>query len=199
MYWVARFFAYLLHPMIMPAIGVLLINAYSPIQIPEEYYYLFVGIVFAGTYVLPALLVVLLMLFGMVGSVELPRRQDRSWPLLFSAMAVYATERILEHLYTPVDILHFLQGITLSLALGFFVNQFLKASVHVAGMGGLIGGVLAISVLSQINLFYILGPLILLAGFLASSRIYLKAHQPSETYIGFLVGFVPVFTIMILF
>lgn len=184
--------------MIMPTLGVLLINAYSPIQIPEEYYYLFVGIVFAGTYILPALLVILMMLFGLVQSIELPNRQERSWPLLFSALAVYSTERILGHLYTPVDILHFLQGITLSLAIGFFVNQVMKASVHVAGMGGLIGGVLGISVLSQINLFYLLGPLLLLAGFLGTTRIHLKAHQPSEVYIGFLVGFVPVFTVMIL-
>ncbi|QTN38000.1 hypothetical protein HZ996_02205 [Cryomorphaceae bacterium] len=198
MTWISRFFLYLLHPMIMPTLGVLLINAYSPIQIPEEYYYLFVGIVFAGTYILPALLVILMMLFGMVQSIELPNRQERSWPLLFSALAVYSTERILEHLYTPVDILHFLQGITLSLAIGFFVNQVIKASVHVAGMGGLIGGVLGISVLSQINLFYLLGPLLLLAGFLGTTRIHLKAHQPSEVYIGFLVGFVPVFTVMIL-
>lgn len=199
MYWVSRFFAYLLHPMIMPTIGVLLINAFSPIQIPQEYYYLFIGIVFAGTYVLPSLLVVLMLLFGLVKSVELPDRHDRSWPLLFSALSVYATERILEHLYTPIDILHFLQGITLSLAIGFFVNQFIKASVHVAGMGGLIAGILAISILGQLNLFFILGPLVILAGFLASTRIYLKAHQPSETYIGFLVGFIPVFTVMILF
>lgn len=198
MTWISRFFSYLLHPMIMPTLGVLLINAYSPIQIPEEYYYLFVGIVFAGTYILPALLVILMMLFGLVQSIELPNRQERSWPLLFSALAVYSTERILEHLYTPVDILHFLQGITLSLAIGFFVNQVMKASVHVAGMGGLIGGVLGISVLSQINLFYLLGPLLLLAGFLGTTRIHLKAHQPSEVYIGFLVGFVPVFTVMIL-
>ena len=198
MTWISRFFSYLLHPMIMPTLGVLLINAYSPIQIPEEYYYLFVGIVFAGTYILPALLVILMMLFGLVQSIELPNRQERSWPLLFSALAVYSTERILEHLYTPVDILHFLQGTTLSLAIGFFVNQVMKASVHVAGMGGLIGGVLGISVLSQINLFYLLGPLLLLAGFLGTTRIHLKAHQPSEVYIGFLVGFVPVFTVMIL-
>ncbi len=198
MTWISRFFSYLLHPMIMPTLGVLLINAYSPIQIPEEYYYLFVGIVFAGTYILPALLVILMMLFGLVQSIELPNRQERSWPLLFSALAVYSTERILGHLYTPVDILHFLQGITLSLAIGFFVNQVMKASVHVAGMGGLIGGVLGISVLSQINLFYLLGPLLLLAGFLGTTRIHLKAHQPSEVYIGFLVGFVPVFTVMIL-
>lgn len=197
MYWISRLFAYLLHPMIMPTIGVLLINAFSPIQIPQDLYYLFIGIVFAGTYILPALIVVLMMLFGMVSSVELPNRHDRSWPLLFSALAVYATERILEHLYTPVDILHFLQGVTLSLALGFFVNQVIKASVHVAGMGGLIGGVLAISILSQINLFYLIAPLVLLTGLLATTRIYLKAHQPSETYIGFLVGFIPVFTIMI--
>ena len=198
MTWISRFFSYLLHPMIMPTLGVLLINAYSPIQIPEEYYYLFVGIVFAGTYILPALLVILMMLFGLVQSIELPNRQERSWPLLFSALAVYSTERILGHLYTPVDILHFLQGITLSLAIGFFVNQVMKASVHVAGMGGLIGGVLGISVLSQINLFYLLGPLLLLAGFLGTTRIHLKAHQPPEVYIGFLVGFVPVFTVMIL-
>ncbi len=198
MYWISRLFAHLLHPMIMPTISVLLINAFSTIQIPQEYYYLVLGIVFAGTYVVPALMVVLMLLFGIVKNVGLPKRQDRSWPLLFSALSVYATERILEHLYAPADILHFLQGTTLSLVVGSFVNQAIKASVHVAGIGGLIAVVLAISILGQVNLYFILAPLILLAGFLATTRIYLKAHQPSEVYIGFLVGFLPVFTVMIL-
>jgi hypothetical protein len=194
----SKFLSYLLHPLIIPTIGVLVIDTFSSIKIPDEYFYLYMGIVFVGTYALPSLLVLLLLVLGFVSELEMPHRHDRNAPLLLAAISVYSTERLLERLYAPYDILLFLTGISLALILAFFVNLKIKASVHIAGMGGLTAGVLALSIHTQLNLFFVLAPIILLTGLLGTARIKLKAHQPSEVYLGFLVGFIPVFGIMML-
>lgn len=193
----SRFLSYLLHPLIVPTIGVLLIDTFSFIQIPDEYFYLYIGIVFVGTYAIPSLFVVLLLVLGFLSELEMPKRHDRFGPLLLAAISVYSTERLLERLFAPYEILLFLLGITLSLVLAFLINLQIKASIHMAGMGGLLGGILAVSMQTQTNLFFIIAPIILLSGLLGTARIKLKAHQPSEIYLGFLVGFIPVFGVML--
>jgi len=193
----SRFLSYLLHPLIVPTIGVLLIDTFSFIQIPDEYFYLYIGIVFVGTYAIPSLLVVLLLVLGFLSELEMPKRQDRFGPLLLAAVSVYSTERLLERLFAPYEILLFLLGIALSLVVAFLVNLRIKASIHMAGMGGLLGGMLAMSLHTQMNLFFVIAPIIVLSGLLGTARLKLKAHQPSEIYLGFLVGFIPVFGVML--
>jgi membrane-associated phospholipid phosphatase len=56
------------------------------------------------------------------------------------------------------------------------------------GIGSLIGFVMVLSIEFQIDYTFLISVLFILFGFLATSRLYLKAHKPSEVYIGLILG-----------
>jgi membrane-associated phospholipid phosphatase len=56
------------------------------------------------------------------------------------------------------------------------------------GIGSLIGFVMVLSIEFRIDYTFLISILFILFGFLATSRLYLKAHKPSEVYIGLILG-----------
>ena len=62
-----------------------------------------------------------------------------------------------------------------------------------AGIGGLCGGILACSIVFQINPVGVICAAVLLSGLLAFSRLYLKAHTVWQVIAGYCLGFICVF------
>ncbi len=97
----------------------------------------------------------------------------------------------------------FVLGSTIGLFISFFVNNFSKISLHSVGMGGLLMGIFFIRQYFtyghaqfslgglgayNIHINLILGIVILLCGLVASSRLFLGAHDTRDVSGGFLVG-----------
>ena len=89
-----------------------------------------------------------------------------------------------------VDLLAFsFFGIAFGLSLTYlFFALKIKSSLHMLGMGGIIGFVMIMSFEYQLNFNALLASLFLVAGLIGVARLSLKAHSPAEVYIGFLVG-----------
>jgi len=56
------------------------------------------------------------------------------------------------------------------------------------GIGGLIGSLIVVSYVLQYNSILQISVLIILAGLIATSRLYLEAHKPKQIYSGFFLG-----------
>ncbi len=69
----------------------------------------------------------------------------------------------------------------------------IKTSLHLIALGGITGLIAVISKVYLIDLFLWLSILIFIAGIVASSRIYLKAHTFFEVVSGYITGFIGVF------
>jgi len=82
----------------------------------------------------------------------------------------------------------FLLGSCLVLLILFAITIKWKISGHGAGMGGLLGAVLALTFKYGINLLWPIIVVILISGAVGSSRIYLKKHTPMQVYAGFSVS-----------
>jgi hypothetical protein len=65
-----------------------------------------------------------------------------------------------------------------------------KLSEHMAGMGGVIGGVISFSALFGYNPLWWLCLFILISGILGSARIILTHHSLGEVFGGFIVGLI---------
>jgi hypothetical protein len=76
------------------------------------------------------------------------------------------------------------------------VNLKWKLSEHMAGMGGIIGGLVSFSALFSYNPVVWLCLFILIAGILGSARIVLGHHTLGEVLSGFVVGLVCSFLIL---
>lgn len=66
-----------------------------------------------------------------------------------------------------------------------------KASLHMIGITSLFVFVVMLTSYLEIEATYTLAYLIMCIGFVASSRLYMKAHTPIELIVGMLIGGLP--------
>ena len=79
-------------------------------------------------------------------------------------------------------------GAIIILFIASIVSKFWKISLHMLGIGGVVGVLFSLNILfGGLFKFAILS--ILVAGILAMARLAEKAHSESQIYIGFLIGF----------
>lgn len=118
----------------------------------------------------------------------MPTKEERKIPYLASAIFYFSESYFLMQWEVPMLIKAFMFGAALLVFSVFIINFFWKISVHMAGIGGLCGMMIAVSFRLQINLHFVLIALFLIAGFAAFSRLKLSAHNPAQVYVGFLMG-----------
>ena len=68
------------------------------------------------------------------------------------------------------------------------ITFFWKISLHMIGVGGFLGLLFVLSFAQNPLAIQVLPYVILLAGIVGTSRLYLQAHSPIQIYAGFLVG-----------
>ena len=79
---------------------------------------------------------------------------------------------------------------TITVFLVFLIYLLLKwkVSAHMAGIGGVIGAIIAFSLKLSTNMILALILFVIAAGILGYARIKLKAHTPGQVYTGFFIG-----------
>lgn len=128
--------------------------------------------------------------WGWVTQWSLAERSDRKAPLLFSSFSFLLLFYLLQNAGVHGVVLHIILGGVLSMTLSYFVNLFLKLSMHLMSWMSLAGQVAAFGFHGmQFPLFW-LSVILLVAGIVASARLALGAHTPKELWVGSLVGFV---------
>lgn len=195
---VALFLSYVIHPVLMPTLGVVAILALTPYYIPQTIYLMVVLYVFLGTYILPAFLIFSFYKLGLVSSMHLQEAKERRYPYLLSALFFYLTAQSVQNFPVPDTVAKYMLAGVLLLVIALLLLNFTKLSAHMAGLGGLLGVIIYISFAFNMQLLHIICGVILLAGFLASARLALKAHTPFEVYAGFILGVSCVFFVLLL-
>ena len=113
----------------------------------------------------------------------------------FLILSLKLTEKLL--IFTPV-LKKELVGAIIIILLASIISKFWKISLHMLGVGGLIGVLVSLQYLygglSSMIIYFML-----IAGITAMARIYLKAHNHSQIYVGFIVGFIIECVIILLF
>lgn len=178
------------HPLLIPTLGFLLLlnSGFYFALLPWGVKKFMLLTVFLSTCVLPALSILILSLSPKFDS-AMEKSTDRILPLLLSSMFYYFGYLILERLPVfPIYNLFIIASILVQIAL-IIVSLKWKISAHSAAIGGLIGGVSALSFRLQENPVLILSMLIIVAGLVATSRLILLKHTNSEVYAGFSLGF----------
>lgn len=178
------------HPLLIPTFGFLLLlnSGFYFALLPWSVKKFMLLTVFLSTCVLPALGILILSMNPKFDS-NMDKSTDRILPLLLSSIFYYLGYLILERLPVfPIYNLFLIASILVQLAL-IIVSLKWKISAHSAAIGGLIGGVSALSFRLQENPVLILSMLILVAGMIATSRLILLKHTNSQVYAGFTLGF----------
>lgn len=197
----AKIITYILNPLIMPFVGVLFLLYF------DEYYYLqtnptqklyILGFIFLVTFLLPFCAALLLKNMGQIGSLEMYNKEERKLPILVTAF-IYTALFFMIARYNGFDRIRiFLLATTITLILAGFITSYYKISLHMLGIGGIVGLVAYMCTYSLFNLMPLLVFNVLFSGLVGVARIRLKAHTPAQVYGGFAFGFAVVFFMGIL-
>ena len=180
----------ILHPIFMPllALHLTLIVVPSLAFTLSQNLVLIYCIVIFCTIILPLISIFWLIQKGRVSSLEMSNHKERSLPLVKTVIWMSVGYYLLENalFYTPILKAELLGAIIIILVAAI-ISKFWKISLHLLGIGGLVGVFIALQVIHG-ALLYLLILLILLSGILAVARIKQKAHNYAQVYAGFIVG-----------
>jgi membrane-associated phospholipid phosphatase len=190
---VASLVSLLFHPLLMPLYATWLLlhsgNYLSYALAPKLQQFLYI-VVFVSTWLLPSMTAWMMWQKKWISSLEMPERKERHLPFLFTLVCYIAGIYLLFQL--PVSRLFALTvtGAALAILFSFLVNLKWKISIHMVGLGGLMGLFYGYGRHFHMQNLWILVLIAIAAGITASARLYREAHSPLEVYAGFIAGFV---------
>ena len=147
-------------------------------------------IVFLTTIVIPFFSVWVFYRMKLVHSILLKTREERIYPLLIIAIFYYMTYYLLRSFPVTFLFSFYMLGSAFLVILALIISFRMKISLHMIGIGGVLGLLIGLSFSMSKDLSLLICPAILLCGIIGSARLNENSHKPSEIYAGFLAGVV---------
>jgi hypothetical protein len=188
----ATIISWIFHPLFMPLYCLIILfhyDNYFEFSILEEVKAVVFKLVIATTIIFPILATTVFKLSGTIASYSMTTRQERRFPFLLTALFYMFGYYLLRRLSLPTIFYKIMFGATLSITIAVIINLFWKISIHLIGIGGIIGSLLAISQLLTVDIKIPMIISILIAGIIGSTRLSLDEHSPSQIYAGLILGF----------
>lgn len=195
----AQFFSVVFHPVFINiyCLGVLFyVYPELSFALPQRLKWFFMGFLFVATSVVPLILVLILKFGGTVKTITLESAKERTLPYLLTlAMQVYCYVNFANNPGTPLLILQYLEAGICVMLLLLIANFFTKVSLHLAILGTLCA-LIAAAGKTGIDVRFMLIPALVLSGWIASARLFAEAHKPYQIYLGFVLGFLPMYLLI---
>ncbi|TDQ21900.1 hypothetical protein [Tenacibaculum caenipelagi] len=191
-----KFISTILHPIVMPTIGIILYFLLSPIQLNYQQQFTVLTVVFIATYLIPMLLLVFLKSIGYIKSFQVHSINERKAPIFFMMSLFFILGKLFSNMGIVKDLSYLFYGTVLGLGIIYILFPLkIKGSLHLLSMGIATSFFLLFQQLQGVFVLPVVITFIFLSGALASSRLYLKAHTTREVYIGFFIGLISPFAI----
>ncbi|WP_436517646.1 hypothetical protein [Ekhidna sp. To15] len=161
----------------------------------------FLLVIFITTCLMPALSIFLLRTFSFISNLELTKRTERIRPFIFIAFYYVASSYLFaDKLRMGPVFMAVMIGVSILIVILLIITRWFKISIHTAAIWSGVGFVSALTVAMGVNIGWYYYALILAAGLVASSRLYLGYHEPKEIWSGAILGFTYSFlTILVIF
>lgn len=161
------YLTYAVHPDIK--LAVYAITAFNTILVPSAIFYYFLKA-------------------GIIESFHMHTAKERSLPFLTTIVFHLSTLYLFTRMPVPTLFSDLVLGAIASVAVAFIINLKWKVSIHMLGMGGLVGTIIGLVLRYQVNELPLIMILIMLSGLVGYSRLKLDAHTPLQVYVGFILG-----------
>lgn len=186
------FFSYLFHPVFIPIYATLfyLFSNHSYFLNKEKYLVLLE--VTTITFIIPVLFFFLLRLTGKINSIMAAELSERKLPLVIQCFLIILLVRKSITIERYPELHFFFLGALMSTLIALILLFFSKkASLHMMALSALTLFVFGLSIHNHNQNTLLIVFLVLMNGFVASSRLIMKAHTPIELIIGVLLGSIP--------
>lgn len=185
-----------LHPVFAATFGLLLIMSQimpglSTSQVMLTLYCL------GYTVVMPLVFVLLARMLGFISDLKMKQRRERVFALTVTAACVLAFSHVLGGWHAPEMMRIFVLATAVTLVEATIMAIFTRVSLHTIGWGGLTALVSYLTFVNP-NLSLLLALTVLISGLVATARLVLNEHTPSQVYLGFIIGYATIWIIFII-
>ena len=186
---VASLLSAIFHPFWVPLYAYVLLFCFTYLNImPIQYIAFVLSIVICFTIMAPSIFISLYKWMNKWTLKDLSERKRRFIPYLLTLMSYSTCYFTMYKMHFP----HYFSGIIVAVILCTTICMFLnfrwRISIHLAGCGMFIGGLLSYSFLFYFNPVWWLCGFILLSGFQGTARISYHQHTLLEVIRGFVAG-----------
>ncbi len=196
-----RTISFILHPLLMPTIGMMILfssGTYVSLLSPEAKKILLL-VVATGTLFFPVGLMPFMFYRKLISDIFVSNRQERALPMVLTFLLYLFTFYLIYRLRVNRIIHGYLLAVNISLLLSIPFTTFMKISTHMVGLGAIAALILSLMILFGVPLqaYFILA--LLASGLAGYSALYGSTHSEKEVYLGFLLGFAVMLTVMLLY
>ncbi len=171
------------------------------------YYYLtpfnlkwvIIAMVFSFSFVMPVINIYILYSLNRISSLKMENQKERTFPYVLTSCFYFGLFYLFLDLSVWPSIKVLIFGGGLAILITAIINMKYKISAHMVGIGGLLGSLMVISYTLKYNAVSQMVFLILVAGTIATARLYLRAHEPRQIYAGFFLGLITQVTVFLSF
>jgi len=178
-------------PLFVPIYSlVILFNAntyltYAVLPEVKQFIYL---VTLLNTIVLPMSVFYYLYRQKIITSIHMHTAKERSLPFLTTLVFNLSTYYLFTNVSIPALFGNLVLGAAASVAVAFLINLKWKVSIHLLGMGGIVGTIIGLVIRYQIDATQLIIALVLISGIVGYARLQLNAHTPKQVYVGFVLG-----------
>ncbi len=190
----AWLFSYLFHPIFIPIYVTFFLlyihpsafSGFSDFNKRQTLVIVILNLIF-----FPLLSVVLLRALGFVESIFLRTQKDRIIPYIACGIFFFWAYTVFKQQSAyPLLLSSYVLGIFFASSAALLANIYYKISMHAIGMGGWLGIFFVIMHGDSMLMSLSIAIVILLTGFVCTSRLLLKSHNPFDIYSGIAIGIV---------
>jgi hypothetical protein len=198
----SKLLSFIFQPLLMPTLGFIVLlqmPVYFAVVLPPEAKWRLLGIVFFTTFFLPAAFILFMIKRGMIGSLYIDAREERTVPYIITIVFFILTYYLLRRLQLSQVYSLFMIGATMLVISVLIINLFWKISSHMAAIGALTGMTIGLSYFLGMTFLYLISAAMVISGVLGYARLKLNAHTPAQVYGGFLLGIILIASLFIIF
>ena len=195
----SRALSWLLHPFVVPlyVLGFMLLTDGFLSRLPASIKSYLAWIVVLYAAIVPMLSIAFMRGLGLLKNFGLHSQRSRLLPLLVGAISYVLCAITLSDVAVATIVRKFVLAAACCEVLALIVTPFWKISLHLICMGGVTAVFILLSVAGAGQHFWALVATILMSGALASARLHLGAHNPSQIAVGYFGGLVVAMLAMI--
>ncbi|MBI1286208.1 MAG: hypothetical protein GC178_01375 [Flavobacteriales bacterium] len=163
-------------------------NTYITYAVPLDVWKSIFIITLLNTVIFPMSVFYYFLRSGLIESLHMHTAKERSLPFLSIIVFHLSTFYIFSRVPVPSLFLDLILGAALSVAIAFVINLKWKVSIHMLGMGGIVGTIIGLALRYQVDVVPLVMALTVLSGLVGFARLKLNAHTPLQVYVGFVLG-----------
>lgn len=188
---IAHIISTIFQPLLMPTYGIMLLFVYTYFGVTfREQFWLIITPVFLFSFAIPAILIFMLFKIGVISDLSLKVRSERIYPYIITLISYSVMIIFYYKMNMPIWFLMIMVASVAIMVVAILITLKWKISAHMFGIGGLIGGAMAVSYyVENSNPYFMFMGLFIIAGLVGTSRLILKRHTIAQVIAGFFLGF----------